>query len=157
MSWKQHRDGRQITVVKYWLVLWLLHGCHPRLRFLITAPASVLIITDSVFTHAFQDELLLFLIVAALLQATAQIRPGIERRNSDYDCRWNSFALVTLHLFYFLSKCCVFPHAGALYAVVGSVSTQQRYRNAVWCCLRISERSAEVSFSIALQATLLCT
>lgn len=31
--------------------------------------ASVLIITDSVFTHAFQDELLLFLIVAALLQA----------------------------------------------------------------------------------------
>lgn len=73
----------------------------------------MLIITDWVFTHAFQDELLLFLIVAALLQATAQIRPGIGCGNSDYDCRWNSFALVTLHLFYFLSNCCVFPHAGA--------------------------------------------
>lgn len=58
----------------------------------------------------------------------AQIRPGIEHGNSDYDCRWNSFTLVTLHLFFFLFPVVFFRARGPLNAVVGSAKLQK-------CCL----------------------
>lgn len=57
----------------------------------------------------------------------------------------------------FLPSRSVFFTQGSLNAVVCSVSAHCSYRNAVWCSLHTSESSAEVSFSIALQATLLHT
>lgn len=74
-----------------------------------------------------------FWLLRLCFRQTPQIRPGIEH-GSDYDCRWNSFALVTLHLF-------LFPVTLLCFSTRGGLGTP-------WSALSVLGNATEMLFDV---------